>query len=86
MLAKPLAQIIKLRAHHPNYPIKSIQLDYAGKFTSQTFDNYCMLVEIDVEHFVPHVHTQNGLPKAFIKHIQLIGRTLVMRTILPVSA
>ncbi|KAM1391009.1 hypothetical protein ACFX2I_018765 [Malus domestica] len=85
VFAKLLAQIIKLRAHHPNYPIKSIRLDNAGEFTSHTFDNYCMSVEINVEHHVPHVHTQNGLAKAFIKRIQLIARTMVMRTKLPVS-
>ena len=45
-----------------------------------------MSVGIDVEHLVPHVHTQNGLAEAFIKRIQLIARTLVMRTKLPVSA
>ena len=38
-----------------------------------------------MEHLVPHVHTQNGLAKAFIKRLQLIARTLVMRTKLPVS-
>ena len=59
--AKLLAQIIKLRAHHPDYPIKSIRLDNAGEFTSQTFDDYCMSVGINVEHHVPHVHTQNSL-------------------------
>ena len=68
--AKLLAQIIKLRAHHPDYPIKSIRLDNAGEFTSQTFDDYCMSVGIDVEHLVPHVHTQNGLAEAFIKRLQ----------------
>ena len=85
-IAKLLAQIIKLRAHHPDYPIKSIQLDNDEEFTSQTFDDYCMLVGIDVEHPVPHVHTQNSLAEAFIMRLQLITRTLVMRTILPVSA
>ena len=30
--AKLLAQIIKLRAHHPDHPIKSIRLDNAGEF------------------------------------------------------
>ena len=59
--AKLLAQIIRLRAHHPDHPIKSIRLDNAGEFTSQTFDDYCMSIGIDVEHPVPHVHTQNGL-------------------------
>ena len=55
-------------------------------FTSQTFDDYCMSVGIDVEHHVPHVHTQNGLAEAFIKCLQTIAQTLVMRTELSVSA
>ncbi|KAM3000764.1 hypothetical protein FF2_037133 [Malus domestica] len=82
---KLLAQIIKLRAYHPDYPIKLIRLDNAGEFTSQTFDDYCMSVGINVEHLGPHVHTQNGLTEAFIKHLQLIAQTLVMKTKLPVS-
>ena len=45
-----------------------------------------MSIGIDVEHPVLHVHTQNGLAEAFIKRIQMIARTLVMRTKLPVSA
>ncbi|KAK9924069.1 hypothetical protein M0R45_032457 [Rubus argutus] len=84
--AKLLAQIIKLRAHHPDYPIQSIRLDNAGEFTSKSFDDYCMSLGIDVEHPVPHVHTQNGLAEAFIKRLQMIARTLVMRTKLPISA
>lgn len=55
--AKFLAQIIKLRAQFPDYSIKSIRLDNAGEFTSQAFDDYCMSLEIEVEHPVPHVHT-----------------------------
>ena len=78
--AKLLAQIIKLRAYHPDYLIKLIRLDNAGEFTSHTFDDYCMLVGIEVEHHVPHVHTQNGQAEAFIKRLQLIAQTLVMRT------
>ena len=77
-ICETLTQIIKLRAHHPNYPIKSIRLDKTGEFTSQTFDDYCMSVWIEVEHHVPHVHTQNGLAEAFIKRLQLIVRTLAM--------
>ena len=84
--ARLLAQIIKLRAQFPDYPIKSIRLDNAGEFTSHTFDDYCMSLGIDVEHPVPHVHTQNGLAEAFIKRLQMIARTLVMGTKLPVSA
>ncbi|KAM2806532.1 hypothetical protein COP1_047150 [Malus domestica] len=59
--AKLLAQIIKLRAYHPDYPIKSIRLDKAEEFTSKTFDDYCMSVGINVEHPVTNVHIQNGL-------------------------
>ncbi|KAM2666623.1 hypothetical protein EV2_018434 [Malus domestica] len=84
--ARLLVQIIKLRAQFPDHPIKSIRLDYAGEFTSQTFDDYCMALGIDVEHHVPHVHTQNGLAEPFIKRLQLIARTLLMKTKLPVSA
>ncbi|KAM2891650.1 hypothetical protein COP2_009915 [Malus domestica] len=84
--ARLLAQITKLRAQFPDYPIKSIRLDNAREFTSQTFDDYCMTLGIDVEHPVPHVHTQNGLAEALIKRLQLIARTLLMKTKLPVSA
>ncbi|KAM1356839.1 hypothetical protein ACFX15_030257 [Malus domestica] len=86
VFAKLLAQIIKLMAHHLDYPIKSIRQDSAGEFTSKTFDDYCMSVGINVEHLVPHVHTQNSLAEAFIKRFQLIAQPLVMRTKLPVSA
>ncbi|KAL6124649.1 hypothetical protein ACLB2K_077161 [Fragaria x ananassa] len=83
---KLLAQIIKLRAHRPDYTIKSIRLDNAGEFTSKYFDDYCMSIGIDVEHPVLHVHSQNGLAEATIKRLQLVARALVMRTNLPVSA
>ena len=78
--AKLLAQMIRLRAQFPDYPIKTIRLDNSGKFTSQAFDAYCVSVEIKVEHLVAHVHTQNGLAKLFIKHLQLIARTLLMKS------
>ena len=78
--AKLLAQIIRLRAQFPDYPIKTIRLDNAGEFTSQAFDAYCVSVGIKVEHPVAHVHTQNGLAKLFIKHLQLIARTLLMKS------
>ncbi|KAM1358219.1 hypothetical protein FF2_044719 [Malus domestica] len=84
--SKLLAQVIKLRAHHPDYPIKSIRLDNAGEFTSKTFDDYCMSIGVEVEHHVPHVHTQNGLAEAFIKRLQMIARSLVIRTKLPIAA
>jgi len=82
--ARLLAQIIRLRAHFPDHPIKSIRLDNAGEFTSKTFDEYCKSVGIDVEHPVPHVHTQNGLAESLIKRLQVIARTLLLRTQLPI--
>ena len=45
-----------------------------------------MFLGIEVEHHVPHVYTQNGLAKMFIKRLQLTARTLVMRIKLLVSA
>ncbi|KAJ9535658.1 LOW QUALITY PROTEIN: hypothetical protein OSB04_un001192 [Centaurea solstitialis] len=81
--AKFLAQIIKLRAHFPDYSIK--RLDNAGEFTSQAFNDYCMSVGIVIEHSVAHVHTQNGLAESLKKRLQLIARPLIMRTKLPVS-
>ena len=56
-IAKLLAQIIKLRAHYPNYPIKSIRMEMLESLRH----NYYMSVGIEVEHPVHHVHTQNGL-------------------------
>ena len=56
--ARLLAQIIRLKAKFPDYTIKTIRLDNAGEFTSQTFNDYCMSTGITVEHQVAHVHTQ----------------------------
>ena len=44
-----------------------------------------MSIGITVEHPVAHVHTQNGLVESLIKHLQLIARSLIMRTRLPIS-
>ena len=81
-----LAQIIKLRAQFLDNPIKTIRLDNVGEFTSNSFNEYCMLIGISVEHPVAHVHTQNGLAESFIKHLQLIARPLLMKSKLPMSA
>ena len=45
-----------------------------------------MLVGINIEHLVAHTHSQNGLIKSFIKHLQLIAQSLLMKTKLPTSA
>ncbi|KAL6340084.1 hypothetical protein AAG906_038919 [Vitis piasezkii] len=64
----------------------TIRLDNAGEFTSQTFIDHCMSVEINIEHLVAHTYTQNGLAESFIKCLQLIARPLLMKTKLPTSA
>ena len=74
--SKLLAQIIRLRAQFPNYPIRKKNLDNASKFTSQAFDDYCMSIGIDVEHPVAHTHTQNGLAESLIKRLQIIANCL----------
>ena len=84
--ARLLAQIIKLRAHFPDHPIKTIRLDNAGEFSSKAFHDYCMSLGIEIQYPVAHKHTQNGLAESFIKHLQWIARPLLLRTKLPLSA
>ena len=55
--AQLLAQIIKLRAQFLDNLIKTIRLDNVGEFTSNSLNEYCMSIEISVEHPVAHVHT-----------------------------
>ena len=49
------------------------------------FYDFCSYQGIIVEYPVPHVHTQNGLADSLMKCIQLISRTLLMQSKLPVS-
>ena len=83
--ARLFAQIIKLRAHFPDHPIKTIRLDNTGEFSSTAFHNYCMSLGIEVQYLVVHTHTHNGLAEYFIKHLQWIARPLLLRTKLPLS-
>ena len=75
--ARLTSQIIQLKNAFPNNRIKSIWMDNAGEFTSKVFNDYCMTLGIKVEHFVTHVHTQNGLAESLIKRIKLIARPLL---------
>ena len=61
VFARLLAQMTKLRAQFLDYPIKTIRLDNVGEFTSQTLNDYCMSIGINIEHHVAHVHTCWGL-------------------------
>jgi hypothetical protein len=57
IFARLLVQIIQLRAIFLDYQIKSIRLDNAGEFTSQSFNDYCMSIGIKVKHTVSHIQT-----------------------------
>ena len=56
--AKIIAQVIRLREHHPEHQIQSIRIDNAAEFSSKAFNDYCMALGIQVQHSVPYVHTQ----------------------------
>ena len=50
--AKQLAYIIRLRAKFSDYSDKSIRLDNAGEFSSRAFDDFCLFLEITIDHLV----------------------------------
>ena len=81
-----IAQMIKLRAHIPDYLTKTIKLENASEFTSQTFIDYCMSSGINVELLVAHTHTQNNFANSIIKRLQLIARPLLMKIKSPTSS
>ena len=83
--AKIMPQLIKLKAHYPKHRIQSIRMDNAAEFSSRTFNNYCLALGIQVQHYVPYVYTQNGLVESLIKRIKLIARPLLMNCKLPTS-
>jgi transposase InsO family protein len=76
--AKIIAQIIKLQANYPEHQIQSIRMDNATEFSSRAFNDYCMALDIQIQHSVPYVHTQNGLAESLIKRIKLIARPMLM--------
>jgi hypothetical protein len=83
--SKLITQIIRLKASFPDNRIQSIWMDNAGEFRSKVFDGYCLAMGINVEHSIPHVHTQNGLAKSLIKRIKWIARSLLQNCRLPTS-
>jgi hypothetical protein len=84
--ARFIALIIKLRAHYPENLIKSIRMDNAVEFSLKSFNDYCVALGINVEHYVPYVHTQNGLAESLIKRVKLIVRPLLQNSELPTSS
>ena len=67
--ARLLAQIIRLNAQFLDYSIKIIHLNNANEFTFKMFNDYCTSISIDVEHLIPHVHTQNGWWNCWLNNI-----------------
>jgi hypothetical protein len=63
--------------NYPKYRIKSIRMDNAAEFSSQAFNDYCMVQGIEVQYSIPYIHTQNGLVVSLIKRIRLIARPLL---------
>jgi IS30 family transposase len=55
---KIMSQIIKLKANFPEHQIQTIRMDNAAEFTFQAFNNYCMALDIQIQHSVPYVHNQ----------------------------
>jgi hypothetical protein len=83
--AKIMAQVIRLKANFLGHRIQSIRLDNAAEFSSRAFNDYCTAQEIQVQYYVPYVHTQNGLTESLIKRIKLIMRPLLHNCNLPIS-
>jgi hypothetical protein len=83
--AKIMTQVIRLKAHYPEHQIQKIRLDNVAEFSSKAFNDYSMAQGIHIEHYVPYVHTQNGLAKSLIKRIKLIARPLLRECNLPTS-
>jgi hypothetical protein len=52
-----MMQVIRLKMNYPEYRIKSICIDNTTEFLSRVFNDYCMAQEIEVQHYVPYVHT-----------------------------
>jgi hypothetical protein len=52
-------------------------MDNVAEFSSRAINNYCMAQEIEVQHSIPYVHTQNGLAEYLIKRIKLIAKPLL---------
>jgi hypothetical protein len=75
--AKFKTQVIRLKVNYPENRIKSICMDNAVEFLSQSFNDYCMAQGIEVQYFIPYVHTQNCLAESLIKRIKLIAGPLL---------
>jgi hydrogenase maturation factor HypF (carbamoyltransferase family) len=77
---KIMAQVIKLKANFPENQIQYIRLDNTAEFSSRAFNDYYTAQGIQVQHYVPYVHTQNCLAESLIKRIKLIAKPYVHKT------
>jgi hypothetical protein len=66
--AKFMTQVIRLKVNYPEYRIKSIHMDNTAEFSSRSFNDYCIAQGIKVHHFIPYIHTQNGLAESLIEN------------------
>jgi hypothetical protein len=83
--AKFMTHVIRLKANLPEHRLQYVRLDNAVEFSSQTFIDYCMTQGIEVQHWVPYVHTQISLAESLIKRIKLIARSLLHNYNLPIT-
>jgi hypothetical protein len=79
-----MTQVIRLKVNYLEHRLQYIRLDNAVEFSSWVFNDYYMAQGIEVQHSVPHVHTQNGLVESLIKRIKLIARPLLHNCNLPI--
>jgi hypothetical protein len=64
--ANIMSQIIKLKEIFLEHRTQTICMDNVAKFSYHAFNDYCVALGIEVQHFVPYVHTQNGLVESLI--------------------
>jgi hypothetical protein len=83
--AKFMTHVIRLKVNFPQHRLQSVQLDNVVEFFSRTFNDYYMAQEIEVQHSVLYVHTQNSLAESLIKIIKLIARPLLHNCNLPIT-
>ena len=67
----------------PFYQIQLIILDNAGELTSRAFNNDCLVICINVEHFLPNICMHNGLVEYLIQHLKLLTRSLIINVKIP---
>jgi hypothetical protein len=77
-----LVQVICLRVQFLNYSIKSIYLDNVREYSSRAFNTYCISIGIIIKHSITY---RECLIEPFIKMLQLIVKSLLMRTNLTAS-